>query len=35
VCADLDGDGEVTLSDFATFAVLFGQTSASVPPDCQ
>jgi hypothetical protein len=34
VCSDLDTDGEVTLNDFSTFAVMFGATSTNAAPNC-
>jgi hypothetical protein len=33
-CSDLDMDGDVTLNDFSTFALMFGTVSTDAPPDC-
>ena len=33
-CSDLDGNGEITLEDFSSFALWFGMTSTSTPPAC-
>ncbi|UCG33395.1 MAG: hypothetical protein JSU68_01945, partial [Phycisphaerales bacterium] len=33
-CSDLDTDGEVTLNDFSTFAVLFASSTTDTPPNC-
>jgi len=33
-CSDLDGSGLVDLTDFATFAVLFGTEPTNTVPDC-
>jgi hypothetical protein len=32
--ADIDGDGDVDLTDFATFSVCFGASVATPPPGC-
>jgi hypothetical protein len=33
-CCDLNTDGRITLDDFSTFAVIFGTSNTSLPPDC-
>ena len=33
-CSDMDGDGSVTLQDFATFSLLLGLPSTNSPPNC-
>jgi hypothetical protein len=35
VCSDLDGDGKVRLTDFATFGTWFGVNTTLSAPDCE